>query len=374
MAEQPPLREQLRLVARYGLVSDESGAPPARIQQDLWRSFIDSLVAHKITGLAMASLDAGRLELSEDQADELRARHREAMLVALILEQRLLRIVESLEKAAVRAAVIKGPALAHCFYPDASWRSFGDLDLLVRTRDWSQACAALNELGFRRRLPEPRPGFDERFGKGALHVDEEGLQVDLHRTLMAGPFGIWIDHDELFSRAVTFGLAGRPLYRLDDASVLVHACMHAVLGGRMSPRLYSLRDVAQACTSRVEWPLVADWVQRWNLGAVVRAALLVATRELGFDLSPEAAAMVARDPSSKERRALEAYTPRSRAGGGMVVSTLVALPGVRARMSYLRILLLPGQSFLKARSAGGRPSYLRRLMVPLTWLRRRTNR
>ena len=40
---------------------------------------------------------------------------------------------------------------------------------------------------FGRESAEPRPGFDRRFGKGVCLVRPDGVQVDLHRTLAAGP-------------------------------------------------------------------------------------------------------------------------------------------------------------------------------------------
>ena len=44
-----------------------------------------------------------------------------------------------------------------------------------------------------------------RFGKAICHSDQEGLQVDLHRSLVVGPFGMWMRPDELFDRAYALG-------------------------------------------------------------------------------------------------------------------------------------------------------------------------
>src|SRR5437879_3101885 len=83
------------------------------------------------------------------------------------------------------------------------------------------------ELGFTRPRPEPRPGFSERFGKAATHRGVDGLELDLHRTLVVGPFGLWLEPDELFEHAILFHLWGRELRRLDDTALVLHACLNA---------------------------------------------------------------------------------------------------------------------------------------------------
>ena len=115
------------------------------------------------------------------------------MAMVLVLDHLLVEVSSAMTEAGLPTVVLKGAAVADTFYPDRSWRSFGDLDLLISAADWRRACEVLVRLGFRRIIPEPRPGFDERFGKGASFEDARKLQVDLHRTLAMGPFGLWID-------------------------------------------------------------------------------------------------------------------------------------------------------------------------------------
>ena len=100
---------------------------------------------------------------------------------------------EALEKAGIAHRVLKGHAWAHTVYPDPSWRAFGDVDLLVGTDDSDRAVEVLESTGVRRTLPEVRPGFDRRFGKDATLLSASGREVDLHRLLVAGPYGLWVD-------------------------------------------------------------------------------------------------------------------------------------------------------------------------------------
>jgi hypothetical protein len=354
-------------VARFGL--DGGGSPPAPAA-DPWPDLLREFARERLSGLAVAALEGGELELSDRQAEELLELHRESMLHDLALERALLRVVDALDEEGIVNAVLKGPAVAHSFYPDPSWRGFADLDLLVRTDDWRRACAVLRELGYRRTLPEPRAGFDERFGKAVCHANAEGLQVDLHRTLTFGPLSLWLRPEELLRRALPFQLGGREVRRLDDTAALLHACLHASLG-TWPPLLLPLRDVAQiARVGAVDWGDLDGMAGRWRLRAVVRHALRSAARSLSVALPQQARSLSEASTSARERRMLAAYTSGRRRRGAVTIAMVRYLPGFGDRAAYVRALLFPDRRFIEARSGrrASLSSYPRRWLTPVRWL------
>lgn len=355
-----------RRVAGFGLPGSDQR--PWSVHDDVWPSLLAGLAAERITGLAVAGAEAEWLLLSDPQAEGLLSRHRDTMLWALTVERKLLALAAEFRAAGIDYVVLKGPAVAHGFYPDPSWRGFGDLDLLVRTADWRAACRLLEDLGFRRELPEPRPGFDERFGKAATHRGGDGCEIDLHRTLVLGPFGLWIDPDVLFDRTTAFTLGGMRFRRLDPTAAFLHACVHASLGWN-PPLLTPVRDVAQLATNGgVEWEELEDLASRWRLGVVVHHALSTASEQLGVELPEPARAILATRPGRREARLLEAYTTDRRWRGGTALSTMWAIPGLRNRLAYVGGLLFPAREFLEARATHGRASYARRWKIPLRWV------
>lgn len=362
MSDSPAAAPEVRRIASAGL-----GRPDRlQVDPDRWPLVLSGLNLHRLTGMAMAACESGSLELSDEQLEGLVSHHRAAMLGALAIERQLLRLAGAFEAAGIRVLVLKGPAIAHAVYPDASMRPFGDLDLLVSTADWRGACGVLAANGYRRDLPEPRRGFDERFGKAATHSDPTGLQVDLHRTLVLGPFGLWLDPSELSGHTETFELAGRRLERLDRTGLLVNAALHAGLGAS-PPLLLPLCDVVRtAAYPGVDWERLEGWASRWHLGAALAHAFAVAERELGVELPASARRIAGRTPERAERRAMRAYTERRRAGG-MAIAAARAIPGLRAKALYLGDLLLPSREFLRVRAGG---SYLTRWRVPLHWIGR----
>lgn len=357
-----------RRVASFGLSDEGSERLALSVPEESWSVLLVTLAQQRLTGLAVAGAEQGWLRLSSAEVEELLGRHRDAMLQALALERMLITLSGAFEEAGVEMVVLKGPALAHTIYPDPSWRPFADLDLLVRGRDWRQACQILADRGFRRGLPEPRAGFDVRFGKAAEFAGPDGLTVDLHRTLVVGPFGLWVDPGELFEGTEPLRVGGRLLRRLDGSNLLLHACMHASLGW-WPPLLMPVRDVAQvALSANVDWELLAEKARRWRLVAVVRHAFATASEMLGVSFPDEAKELMAIEPRREERRALDAYITNRRGRGGTALSTLRAIPGLRGKAAYVRALLFPTRDFLAVRQRNGRSSYLRRLAIPVRWL------
>ncbi len=375
--EERLVREPVDLVnaiAGFGLPGTDDR--PVNVGGETWSETLAHIKGQRLSGLATAAWEGGWLRLSEEQAGQLLQIHQAAMIQVITLEQELLRLGEALDGSGVEFVVLKGPAFAHSVYPDPSWRAFGDLDLLVHTRDWKRVLGIFEELGLRRELPEPRPGFDERFGKAAAHRAGSGLEIDLHRTLVVGPYGLWIDSESMFGQTVEFRLGGRTFRRFGDTRLLLHGCVHAVLG--LSPPLLTpLRDVGQTATAGdVDWDDLQKQIERWKLSAVTNYAFRTASTVLGVSWPQESGRVRSLRPMRSEIRILEAYTTTKRGRGGTALATIKAIPGVRQKSAYLLALLVPGRQFLESRQEanGGSPSYLRRWAVPVRWLRGRSPR
>jgi Uncharacterised nucleotidyltransferase len=347
--------EVLRL-AGFGLPGRENDR--IEVAWERWRGFLASLASHRLTGIALAAAESGSLAVDDGQLEDLVAHQGEAMLWALAVERKLLALADRFTDAGIEVVALKGPTIAHTVYPDPSWRPFGDLDLLVRTADWRGATALLRSLGYVRAFPEPRPGFDERFGKAVVHSNGDGIEIDLHRTLAMGAFGVWIRPDDLFRRTTRFSLGGRAMRRLDDTALLLHACVHATLGWN-PPLLWPLRDVLQiAHRGRVDWEEAAELSRRWKLRAVLHHAMTTGARVLDVELPAHARAVLERErPTRKEEAAVRAYL---RPGGADPLNAIRAIRGIRARVAYARMLLFPSREFLAARQGTERGSYLRR--------------
>jgi hypothetical protein len=374
MSDQPGVVEALaRSIAASGLDASAEPSAPVEVPDAAWGRLLARIRFERMTGLAVEIVAAGSIRLSAVQADALLAEHRNEMAWCLGVERKLVGLADAFDGEGVAFAVLKGSSIAHTVYPDPCLRSFADVDLLVSSADYERACALLGRLGHLRQQPEPRPGFDVRFGKASVHKHpEDDIEVDLHRTLVVGPFGLWIDPDELLERREPFMLAGRKLSRLDDTGMLLNVAMHASLGWS-PPRLVPLRDVVQVTNAGlVDWGALERWCKDWHMTAVLERTFSLTASTLGASTPPELA-RISRSVPSAERRALQRYEGGRRAAGGTALGTFGAIPGVRSKAAYAAALLFPGRAFLQSRTTPGRrPSYLRRLSVPARWIRSRS--
>jgi hypothetical protein len=365
------IARRLAAFALPGVGARQVPAGPIVVREIDWPAVRANIEFQRLTGLAVAAWSDNALELPSGASDELEDSHRRAMAWALAVERATLRVHDALGEDGIEAIVLKGSAFAHAFYPDPAWRAFGDLDLMVRGEDLARTGAVLERLGFARTLPEPREGFDRRFGTGAIYRIAGGIEVDLHRTLVTGPFGLWIRPEELFDATETFDLGGRSLRRLDATTAFLHACVHAALGA-LPPLLMPLRDLVQiAHTGHPDWDSVTTLARRWRLGPVMGHALKAAFDVLGATAAPEVQPLMDNGWPRRERRALLAYTTERQRRGARALATVRAIPGIRGKVAYVRALGVPDREFLAARQDDARGSYARRWTVPLRWLLRK---
>jgi hypothetical protein len=338
------------------------GAPDLGLDDPLDDGGFGVLLAAATDQRALGLLDAatacGALPVTASQRDDLGRAHDQALGGDLLLERLLVRTAVALRDTGIELRVLKGAALAHTVYPDPALRSFGDIDLLVRAHDYDHAVSLLVDAGGAPRFAEPRPGFTRRFGKGVCVESPEGFEIDVHCSLVLGPFGLALDTDDLFTEPLHFELGGTSLPALPPVPRFLHACVHAAIGAP-SPRLMPLRDVAQLLlTTDLDTAAVLDVARRWRCRVVVQRAVTAALGTLGIEHHGELADWArAYEPDAFERRALRAYVSSSRSYALQAFATMQALPNTVERVAYLRALALPRRDYVRAREGG----YLRRL-------------
>ncbi|MCC5952484.1 MAG: nucleotidyltransferase family protein [Acidimicrobiia bacterium] len=343
------------LVARWGLVDNDDAGLSAPLEDRAWQRLLANVRRHRIEGLLVAALAAG-WPCTEAQRRSAAETHRRAMSTALLLERTALEMADHLDEAGLRWRVLKGVASAHLDYDDPALRSFGDIDLLVAGSDIERVYALLEGIGGRRHH-HPGAVFDRRFGKGAAFTLPSAIEVDVHRTLCLGPYGLAIDLDDLLSGVSRFTLATRELPALDPSWRFLHACYHTSLSGPHR-RLSAVRDVAQLLPATPDDAHHAISIAERSGGVAVVARAVACAGELlswqpeGFrgELLRWATAL---RPTARDRRWLAGY---DRGASGSRTRTLLAaeaLPTVRERVLYAFSVLGPS-TFDKLRRTGER--------------------
>lgn len=276
----PGAAEVVEAVA--GLVVPSRPLDPGSVQPTFdWRHGASELIAvarrERLTGALVEAVERGVVAINAHDEERLLHDHAAALAWTLRVEDRMCDVVERLAASGVGdVRIVKGPAIAHLDEIEPSLRTFGDLDLLVRSSDLDATVAVLAGMGARRPYSERRPGFDRRFAKSVTLTFEDGVEVDVHRTICDGVHGVRVPVDSLFERPEPFTVAGMPFAALDLHHRLLHAAYHAVLGSPV-PKLMSRRDiVGYLHRTDGEVGAVAAEAARWGGTAVLAEAVTTA--------------------------------------------------------------------------------------------------
>jgi len=324
---------------------------------------VHTLHNERILGHAVHAVSQGAAIGSATVIDALDARHEEVMRQSMQIEVAGLEVAQALSSLGIEYRVLKGMALAHTAYPDPSLRSFRDVDVLVRSNQIDRAVAQLLAMGAVRLQPELREGYDARFAKSVtFRLDR--VEIDLHRVLSPGPFGVWSAPSELFLLPRQYEVAGQTLDTLDPTDHLVHACYHVALG-QVTPVLANLFDVAALATSEsndIDFDRFTETITRWRGAAVIKRAVRLVEARIEVEL-PEAMEAYRYQPvSRRELDMIAPYLTEDPAGrfAALAPSTLKALP-LADRAAFALAVGLPAGSDPKerARSLVGRVRQMR---------------
>lgn len=347
--------EVVGAIAGYGLPGARP-LPRTALPDAGWRAVFELATRERLTPLLAGAVADGALPVSARQHEQATAAHEQSMRLCVLLERALLETATGFEGSGIMYRVLKGPAVAHLDYPDPAQRAFGDVDVLVASSQYDTALEVLRASGAQRRFSEVRPGFDRRWGKGACLVAPDGTQIDVHRTFVAGPFGLTIDLDELLLMPDSVTIGGCNLPVLDRESRFVHACFHSALGDRVA-RLVALRDVAQLIlTTDLDRDVVMARAQRWRAEAVVARAVRLTWARLALAPHPWGQWATEHQADRFQARALRAYTAESRSYATQVAAGLAAVRSVPEKVAYMRALLIAEPEHLATRDR----SYQRR--------------
>jgi hypothetical protein len=328
-------------IAAWHLDASPAALPGRALADDHWEATLRAAIEGRVLGPLVWAIEHGDMAATAAQAASAAAAHRRAMAHACLLERRLLEIDGWFDGAGLDLRVLKGPAVAHLDEADPSLRSFYDLDVLVPADQIEAARDLLIDRGGRRRYPEPRRGFDRRFGKGVCVMLPDGLAVDLHRTLASGPFGMRLDLRDLLAVNDELMIGGRSMRALDRPRRFVHACFHAVLG-QAEPLPSQLRDVIVTCPDDKTLPRALDFAARNGAIEVVLAAVDATAAALGWSKPrPLAGLAESRSPDLGARRWLRSYRGATRSASAQAIWTLGAVDGVRAKAAYGAAVALP---------------------------------
>lgn len=338
-------------VAAWGLPTAHV-LPKSPLSNEEFHATLSHSIHHRTLGMLTAATRDGAFAVTPEQREQVEADAQSWLAHAIRVERLVARIYETLSDREITAIALKGLALAHTSYPDPAWRVFGDVDLLVKSRNFTEAARIVaGEFAGVRAQPELRPGFDDRFGREIL-VRVEPIEVDLHRTFVDGALGLTIALPDLFVEPEPFTIGGKAFLALSPPARLLHSAYASVLSD-WPPRLVAQRDVAQmALHTAPDLDTVLTLARRWHGESVLAAAAHASWSALRITVRPPIIEWADDYRASRlDRLLLASYRGPAR-GYTSQAATLLVLPGLRDRAAYLRAIALPSREYREARHLG----------------------
>lgn len=340
-------------VAAAGLPGTFHTWPAQPLPAEEWAQLLRDCARQRLVGLLLLAVDRGLLPVEDHQLDEALEEQAKAMTGALLLEGLLLDTVAVLDSAGLDSRVIKGCAVANLDYPAPEQRAYSDVDLLVRAEEVADVLATLTAAGLSRVFQPPTRGWDRRFGKGALLRSQDGLELDLHRTLATAPLGLLLRLDDLWVEPARLVLGGRSLKALPRELRLLNAAYSAAVGDTVAS-VATLRDLAQlALHPDLDTGQVRELATSWGGGAVLAAAVRATWEALRIgDITGLSAWAAAYRPKPDELRILALYQGSRASETTRALATLTLLPGYWTRLRYGASLAFARSGYTRASTAG----------------------
>jgi len=335
-------------VASLGLPG--SSTEPIAVDAEVGAALLAELSRHRVLGLFVRGVEAGLIHADDSVVHQAVGMHDAVMSQTMRIEIAAIHASTLFTDAGIDHRLLKGSALAHTCATSPSDRSFRDVDVLVGAGDISKAVHLLIGQGAVRLQPELRLGYDQRFAK-SVTMRLNDVEIDLHRTLCPGPFGVWMRPDDLFVLKQNMSLGGVSIPTLDRTDHLLHACYHAALG-QVDPVLSNLRDVALLATSDADVPggsgtrydaeRFDGTVARWRGRAVIRRAVGLVNGRLDVEMPESLGEYLHELVDASELAAIDPYLADDHDGrfAALAPSTLRALP-MSDRAAYALAVGLP---------------------------------
>ncbi|HEX7120128.1 MAG TPA: nucleotidyltransferase family protein [Longimicrobiales bacterium] len=264
--------------------------------------------------------ESGALEAEGEAGALLRLHLEHARARARRLEAELLRTLDVLAGAGIRATVLKGAHTARAYFPEPATRPTADLDLAVD--DFAAAERALERAGYTlaRRQPRPRqstlvpPGAPTRLRTLALVHADDPYTLDLHASLDRDFFGVRTIRFGPLAEATAPWPALHPGARaLHPPTLLAFLAVHASQGLHNLTLLRQLELVlvarADAAAGRLRWPELVACLERAGALRFAYPALALAERLAPGTIDPDALTALAAAATPRMRRIVAGLRP-----------------------------------------------------------------
>jgi hypothetical protein len=277
--------------------------PLSRLDAD-WEDVLQHVCSNGLLGLTHAYL--AHRECQDYPPPEFRQWIQQAHTTnttrMLLVYRNVVKVLAQLARREIDCMVVKGPALAYTVYPDPAWRSFNDLDLIVRERDWATMHQLMLEMGFRPEANQPPQPPPKLVPSAVVYESkywhrETSFLVEVHYDDILNAGLASRDVEGFWERAVSIDVEGVPAKALSLEDQLIHLCAHAHYHGYT--RLNGFSDIAfivRDHAARLNWEQLVKTVRIEEAQVAVYYTLCFLDRLFGIQVPADVLSGLRPDP------------------------------------------------------------------------------
>lgn len=273
----PEVRLLLFCVREQVLDIPDDGSSTSTVGDVDWDTLVDLAYYHRLEHFVRRTASEGNISMPSDVRTNLETASNALTHRNLYMISELVRLLDRLEAAGVRALSYKGPSLAELAYQDVTLRRFGDLDLLVPEDDFESAVDVLCDGNYA--VEKSYPTFAEK----TLREQDGGMLVDLHSSVTPARYPFTFPFEGLWERRVDVSLFGKTVQTFCPSDLLPILAVHGTR--HLWVQLEWLASFAALTQHEsVRWPRVLGRSKQIGCDRMVLSGLQLAQELLGLPL------------------------------------------------------------------------------------------
>ncbi len=269
----------------------ERAVVSALLSQTLdWDYIFDASIRHNVSPLFYAGLN--QVTSDTPRHAELEALYRNNRARNRRIYGVLTQIASAFARADIRAIGLKDIQLAREVYPDPGLRPIGDLDILIRRKDYSHAVRELRALGFV--ITGSDIPFTVKYGWGHhFHRAEDNVWVDLQWNIVQrewdtfGEGNFNFEIERMWRNARPMSLGDAEILVPSPEDMLVHLCQH--LEGHAYGELVLFCDIAELIRhykTALDWDYITGLADKYDARSTLYYTLTLVDRMYPVPLPP----------------------------------------------------------------------------------------
>jgi putative nucleotidyltransferase-like protein len=245
-----------------------------------WNTVLDLAERHGVLPLLTQALSDTSTHVPPDVSRSLRQSYQTNVHKALFLSRELIRILDKLSTAGVKVMPYKGLALAEIVYGDIALRQPGDIDLLIRPRDFARVREAVQELGYVPHL-NLSPAEEGAYLKSGYECAFDGPAgknlLEVQWAIQPGFYAVDLDMHSIFQREVDVTVAGCTTKSPSMEDLFLILALHAAK--HLWGRLIWICDIARLSKlSTLNWSLIGRQAEELGVVRILRVSLILASQ------------------------------------------------------------------------------------------------